>query len=77
MSVQSSEAMGSESNPMYIFSHISVLKFQELMAEQDSQYLFELDGNKNADELFKVSKEHTLIFNANYTTLFQFQPCLL
>ncbi|KAG8123953.1 hypothetical protein E2320_019386, partial [Naja naja] len=25
----------------------------ELMAEQDSQYLFELDGNKNADELFK------------------------
>ncbi|XP_026522287.1 adenylate kinase 9 [Notechis scutatus] len=27
---------------------------EELMAEQDSQYLFELDGNKNADELFKV-----------------------
>lgn len=55
MSVQSFEAMGSKSNPIYIFSHISVLKFQELMAEQDSQYLFELDGNKNADELFKVS----------------------
>uniref|UniRef100_A0A8C6VDN3 AAA+ ATPase domain-containing protein n=1 Tax=Naja naja TaxID=35670 RepID=A0A8C6VDN3_NAJNA len=36
---------------------------EELMAEQDSQYLFELDGNKNADELFKVSKERTLIFN--------------
>lgn len=33
---------------------MSVLK-QDLMAEQDYQYLIELDGNQQPDDLFVVS----------------------
>ncbi|ETE69947.1 Adenylate kinase domain-containing protein 1, partial [Ophiophagus hannah] len=36
-----------------LYKDILLRPLEELMAEQDSQYLFELDGNKNADELFK------------------------
>ncbi|XP_032071185.1 adenylate kinase 9 [Thamnophis elegans] len=36
-----------------LYKDIMLRPLEELMAEQDSQYLFELDGNKNADELFK------------------------
>ncbi|XP_063152555.1 adenylate kinase 9 [Candoia aspera] len=37
-----------------LYKDIMLRPLEELMAEQDSQYLFELDGNKNAEELFKV-----------------------
>ncbi|KAM6460290.1 adenylate kinase 9 isoform 2-T2 [Liasis olivaceus] len=36
-----------------IYKDIMLRPLEELMAEHDSQYLFELDGNKNAEELFK------------------------
>ncbi|XP_070589434.1 adenylate kinase 9 isoform X2 [Erythrolamprus reginae] len=36
-----------------LYKDIMLRALEELMADQDSQYLFELDGNKTVDELFK------------------------
>lgn len=51
--------------------HVFVLK-QDLMAEQDSQYLIELDGNQQPDELFAVSKLYTNLINFHNNGIYQF-----
>ena len=42
--------------------YVFVLK-QDLMAEQDCQYLIELDGNQQPDDLFVVSQLCTNVIN--------------
>lgn len=45
---------------------------QDLMAEQDCQYLFELDGNQQPDDLFAVSKLCTNLINLHQKITSQF-----
>ena len=51
----SSWYMKTELLPMILNVRLLFDYLQEVMAEHDSQYLIELDGNKPPEELFRVS----------------------